>query len=165
MDGARLSVRLIADDLTPSGIGRSFAIFAGGSLLLICGVVGLGLLAPGDGVVPDALDRFSPLVLAAIGLALMAVEAAVFTLLPAELSRRFFKSVWPGLALGGGAYIVGIHWDNGWLGLATSAWIWMIVTTAYLLDRPRSLFRASVQAVGLKWVFWSFALTSLVSAS
>lgn len=149
----------------PNGIGRSAAIFACGSLLLICGVIGLGLLAPGDGVVPAAMDRLSPLVLAAIGLALMAVEAAVFTLLPAELSRRFFKSVWPGLALGGGAYIVGVHWDNGWLGLATSAWIWIVVTTAYLLDRPRSHFRASVQAVGLKWVFWGFALTSLVSAS
>lgn len=149
----------------PNGIGRSVAIFACGSLLLICGVVGLGLLAPGDGVVPDAMDRLSPLVLAAIGLALMAVEAAVFTLLPAELSRRFFKSVWPGLALGGGAYIVGVHWDNGWLGLATSAWIWLIVTAAYLLDRRRSLLRAGIQAVGLKWVFWGFALTSLVSAS
>ena len=75
----------------PNGIGRSVAIFACGSLLLICGVVGLGLLAPGDGVVPDVMDRLSPLVLTAIGLALMAVEAAVFTLLPAELSRRFFK--------------------------------------------------------------------------
>ncbi|WP_313444098.1 hypothetical protein [Brevundimonas sp.] len=149
----------------PNGIGRSVAIFACGSLLLICGVIGLGLLAPGDGVVPDAMDRLSPLVLAAIGLALMAVEAAVFTLLPAELSRLFFKSVWPGLALGGGAYIVGVHWDNGWLGLATSAWIWLIVTAAYLLDRCRSLLRASIQAVGLKWVFWSFALTSLVSAT
>ncbi|SPU53184.1 Uncharacterised protein [Brevundimonas vesicularis] len=149
----------------PNGIGRSVAIFACGSLLLICGVIGLGLLAPGDGVVPDAMDRLSPLVLAAIGFAVMTVEAAVFTLLPTELSRRFFKSVWPGLALGGGAYIVGIHWDNGWLGLATSAWIWMVVTTAYLLDRRRSLLRASIQAVGLKWVFWSFALTSLVSAA
>lgn len=149
----------------PNGIGRSVAIFACGSLLLICGVIGLGLLAPGDGVVPDAMDRLSPLILAAIGFAVMTVEAAVFTLLPAELSRRFFKSVWPGLALGGGAYIVGIHWDNGWLGLATSAWIWMVVTTAYLLDRRRSLLRASIQAVGLKWVFWSFALTSLVSAA
>ena len=149
----------------PNGIGRSMAIFACGSLLLICGVIGLGLLAPGDGVVPDAMDRLSPLVLAAIGFAVMTVEAAVFTLLPTELSRRFFKSVWPGLALGGGAYIVGIHWDNGWLGLATSAWIWMVVTTAYLLDRRRSLLRASIQAVGLKWVFWSFALTSLVSAA
>lgn len=149
----------------PNGIGRSVAIFACGSLLLICGVVGLGLLAPGDGVVPAAMDRLSPLVLAAIGLALMAVEAAVFTLLPAELSRRFFKSVWPGLVLGGGAYIVGVRWDNGWLGLATSAWIWLIVTAAYLLDRRRSLLRAGIQAVGLKWVFWSFALTSLVSAS
>ena len=149
----------------PNGIGRSVAIFACGSLLLICGVIGLGLLAPGDGVVPDAMDRLSPLILAAIGFAVMTVEAAVFTLLPAELSRRFFKSVWPGLALGGGAYIVGIHWDNGWLGLATSAWISMVVTTAYLLDRRRSLLRASIQAVGLKWVFWSFALTSLVSAA
>ncbi|QIF82152.1 hypothetical protein [Brevundimonas sp. 'scallop'] len=158
-------MHLTADDLTKSGIGRSVAIFAGGSLLLICGIVGLGLLAPGEGVVPDEMKRISPFVLATIGLALMAVEAAVFTLLRAELSRRFFKSVWPGLALGGGAYIVGVHWDNGWLGLATSAWIWMVVTTAYLLDRPRSLFRASVQAVGLKWVFWSFALTSLVSAA
>ncbi len=149
----------------PNGIGRSAAIFACGSLLLICGVTGLGLLAPGDGVVPAEMDRLSPLVLAAIGLALMAVEAAVFTLLPAELSRRFFKSVWPGLALGGGAYIVGVHWDNGWLGLATSAWIWLIVTAAYLLDRRRSLLRAGIQAVGLKWVFWSLALTSLVSAA
>ena len=149
----------------PNGIGRSAAIFACGSLLLICGVTGLGLLAPGDGVVPAEMDRLSPLVLAAIGLALMAVEAAVFTLLPAELSRRFFKSVWPGLALGGCAYIVGVHWDNGWLGLATSAWIWLIVTAAYLLDRRRSLLRAGIQAVGLKWVFWSLALTSLVSAA
>ncbi|MEW6539517.1 MAG: hypothetical protein AB1448_13120 [Pseudomonadota bacterium] len=149
----------------PNGIGRSVAIFACGSLLLICGVIGLGLLAPGDGVVPDAMDRLSPLILAAIGFAVMTVEAAVFTLLPAELSRRFFKSVWPGLALGGGAYIVGVHWDNGWLGLATSAWIWLIVTAAYLLDRRRSPLRASIQAFGLKWVFWSFALTSLVSAS
>ena len=149
----------------PNGIGRSAAIFACGSLLLICGVTGLGLLAPGDGVVPAEMDRLSPLVLAAIGLALMAVEAAVFTLLPAELSRRFFKSVWPGLALGGGAYIVGVHWDNGWLGLATSAWIWLIVTAAYLLDRRRSLLRAGIQAVGLKWVFWSLSLTSLVSAA
>jgi hypothetical protein len=164
MDGARLSVRLTADDLAQSGIGRSIAI-ACGSLLLICGVVGLGLLSPGEGVVPDEMKRLSPFVLAAIGFAVMAIEAAVFTLFPAELSRRFFKSFWPGLALGGGAYIVGLHWDNGWLGLATSAWIWLIVTAAYLLDRPRSLFRASVQAVGLKWFFWTFALTSLVSAS
>lgn len=148
-----------------NGIGRSAAIFACGSLLLICGVVVLGLLAPGEGLAPDEMTRLSPFALAAIGLAVMTVEAAVFTLLPAELSRRFFKSVWPGLALGGGAYIVGVHWDNGWLGLATSAWIWLIVTAAYLLDRRRSLLRASVQAVGLKWVFWSFALTSLVSAS
>jgi hypothetical protein len=144
---------------------RSFAIFFIGSLTLIGGVVGLGLLSPGEGATPDTLQRVSPVALAALGLLVTGLEAGFFTIIPIELARRFLKNAWIGAGIGGVGYVVGMHWDNGWLGLATSGWIWAVMTIAYLLDRPTSLFRASLQAIGLKWVFWAFAFSSLVSAS
>ena len=144
---------------------RSLAIFLVGSLALVGGVVGLGLLSPGEGATPDTIQRASPVALAALGFLVTGFEAAVFTIIPIELARRFLKNAWIGAGIGGIGYVVGMHWDNGWLGLATSGWIWAVVTIAYLLDRPTSLFRASLQAIGLKWVFWAFAFSSLVSAS
>ncbi|WEK38927.1 MAG: hypothetical protein P0Y50_10235 [Candidatus Brevundimonas colombiensis] len=134
-------------------------------MALIGGVVGFGFLWPGEGETPDAMRRLGPFSLAALGLLVTGLEAVIFTVVPIELTRRLLKNSWIGVAVGGGGYVVGVHWDNGWLGLATSGWIWSVVTTAYLLDRPASFFRACLQAIGLKWVFWIFAFSSLIAAS
>jgi hypothetical protein len=144
---------------------RSLAIFSVGALALIGGVVGLGLLSPGEGATPYAMKRLGPAVLAVLGFLVTGLEAVVFTVVPIELTRHYLKKPLVGVGIGGLGYVVGMHWDNGWLGLATSGWIWSIVTTAYLMDRQTSLLRACLQAVGLKWVFWLFAFSSLVSSS
>lgn len=155
---------LIIARVARSRNGRSFAIFLVSSLALIIGVVGLGLLSPGDGLAPEAIQRPSPFVLATLGALVTGLEAVIFTIVPIEAARRALNNAWIGVGIGGLGYIVIMHWDNGWLGLATSGWIWSVVTIAYLLDRPISFLRASLQAIGLKWVFWSFAFSSLVSA-
>ena len=79
--------------------------------------------------------------------------------------KRFLKRAWPGVAAGFAVYVIGIHWNNGWLGLAVSSWIWGVVTGAYLLERPVSRGRAACQAIGLKWTFWIFAMAVLTAGA
>jgi len=145
---------------------RSAIIFIGGALLIVGGLTGLGLILGPDEV--DAVqtpEGLHPAALFALGLALMTAEAALFTLVPIELSQRFLKRAWPGVAAGFAVYVIGIHWNNGWLGLAVSSWIWGVVTGAYLLERPVSRGRAACQAIGLKWTFWIFAMAVLTAGA
>ncbi len=150
----------------PNGWLRSAIIFVSGALLLVGGAIGFGLVLGSDEV--DAVqtpEGLHPAALFALGLAVMTAEAALFTLIPIELSQRFLKRAWLGVAAGFAGYVIGIHWDNGWLGLAVSTWIWAIVTGAYLLERPVSRGRAACQAVGLKWIFWIFAMAGLTAGA
>jgi hypothetical protein len=141
---------------------RSAATFIVGAVAIAVGVVVLGLLlpAPADQVAPT-IRRHPPWVLAGLGLVIMTVEATAFTILPLQVSQHFLKRLWPGAAAGFAGYVIGIHWDNGWRGLAVSAWVWGIVTAAYLLERQVSVARAVGQAVALKWTFWALAFAAL----
>lgn len=145
-----------------ASLGRSLTLFVVGGALLVGGIVLLGLAFPGTA--PDVDDLVQePRVLAVIGLALMGLEAVAFTVLPIEIARRVFRRPLAGGLVGCFAYGPLIHWDNGWAGLLTSIWIVTIVSTAYLIERPFSLSRAVCQAVGLKVLFWAFALAALLS--
>lgn len=147
---------------TSASLGRSLTLFAGGGALLLGGIVLLGLAVPGPA--PDVDDLVQePHLLAVIGLALMGLEAVFFTVLPIEIARRVFRRPLAGGLVGGFAYGPLIHWDNGWTGLLTSIWIVTVVSTAYLLERPFSLSGAVCQAIGLKALFWVFALAALLS--
>ncbi len=146
--------------LRPSYV-RSMLVFALAALLLLSGIVLLGAASPGAAPDVDTLTQ-APAVLAAIGFALMTLEAVVFTILPIEATRRLWRRPVLGAVIGAAAYGPLIHWDNGWLGLATSIWIVAVVSGAYLIERPSSLARAICQAVGLKLLFWIFALAALL---
>jgi hypothetical protein len=167
MDGAKIPLPgMIRSAATRTSALRSAAIFIAGALLIVGGLIGLDLLL-GSGEIDTSQPPKGPhpAALFGLGLVLMTVEAALFTLLPIELSRRFLKRAWPGVAAGFASYVIAIHWDNGWLGLVVSTWIWSIVTGAYLLERPISWGRAACQAVGLKWVFWIFAMAGLTAGA
>ncbi|MFN6981690.1 MAG: hypothetical protein ACK4NU_07155 [Brevundimonas sp.] len=162
MDGAEIPLPGVTRTTSRPNALRSAAIFGGGAVAIAVGVVVLGLLLPAaaDHVAPT-LRRYPPWVLAGLGLVVMTVEATVFTILPLQVSQHFLKRLWPGAAAGFAGYVIGIHWDNGWRGLAVSAWVWGIVTAAYLLERQGSLARAVGQAVALKWAFWALAFAAL----
>jgi hypothetical protein len=166
MDGAEIPLPGMIRGATRTSALRSAAIFISGALLIVGGLIGLELIL-GSGEVETVRPptELTPAALFALGLAVMAAEAALFTLLPIELSRWFLRRAWPGVAAGFAGYVIAIHWDNGWLGLVVSTWIWSIVTGAYLLDRPVSWRRAACQAIALKWVFWIFAMAGLTAGA
>ena len=142
--------------------GRSAFVFATAALLLLGGILLLGMASPGAAPDNDDLTH-TPAVLAAVGFGVMVLEAVVFTVLPIEATRRLWRRPALGAIMGAAAYGPLIHWDNGWLGLATSIWIIAVVSGAYLIERPSSLARAICQALGLKLLFWVFALSALLS--
>ncbi|WP_292070153.1 hypothetical protein [Brevundimonas sp. UBA7534] len=142
--------------------GRSAFVFAIAALLLLGGIILLGMVSPGAAPDIDDLTQ-TPAVLAVVGFGVMVLEAVVFTILPIEATRRLWRRPGLGAAIGAATYGPIIHWDNGWLGLSTSIWIIAVVSGAYLIERPSSLARAICQAVGLKLLFWVFALSALLS--
>ena len=78
MDGGGLSLSVVMRR-TIDPTRRSLAIFSVGALALIGGVVGLGLLSPGEGATPYAMKRLGPAVLAVLGFLVTGLEAVVFT--------------------------------------------------------------------------------------
>lgn len=99
--------------------------------------------------------------LAPIGYAMMALEAAVFTIGPAALSRAFVGRAAPGLVLGGLAYVFGLHWSHGINGIAVSTWIVVVLNLVYGFEHHRSFRGAVLQVLGLKAGFWTAALLTL----
>ncbi|UAL11350.1 hypothetical protein [Caulobacter segnis] len=92
----------------------------------------------------------------------MALEAIVYTVAPVEIAGRFWKRPRLG-ALAGAATYIGIHWDNGWRGLAAATWIIAVVSGGHLLERGTSPAQAAALAVSLKFAFWTFALVALAA--
>lgn len=101
--------------------------------------------------------------IAIIGFAVLAGEAIVFTVLPAELSARFAQTGLWGLILGGVAYSPVFHASNGVTGVIISAWIVLVIGVVYYRQRTSSVLVACAQSIGLKWAFWLSALSAIAS--
>lgn len=99
--------------------------------------------------------------LAPLGYLVMAVEAAAFTIGPAEVSRRLHAGRVAGLTAGGLVYVLGLHWSHGLPGLTVSAWIASVLAVAYWIESRRSPGRAMLHVLGLKAAFWTLALLML----
>lgn len=147
----------------PVSLPQQAVAFALMALLLFAGLWALEPLTA-DGPAGEDLFRganFGAVVL--IGYAVALGEALVFTVVPAEITRRFLRKAWIGLLVGAILYSPVMHWTNGLGGVAVSAWIAAVVGGAWLWLRGTSFRSALAQAIGLKWLFWTYAAASLSS--
>jgi len=140
---------------------RFLCLLLSGAVALIAGLVLIGILVPQPAGRADKLMGISPGTLVARGYLVMALEAIAYTMAPIEIARRLWKRPLLGAVAGAAIYVIGIHWDNGWRGLAAATWIVVIVSGGYLLERTRSLPWATALAISLKFAFWTFALVAL----
>lgn len=127
---------------------------------LFGGLFLLELLLPEAGDAGSGLMR-AGLWLAPLGYFVMAVEAAAFTIGPAEASRLLRVGRAAGLTAGALVYVLGLHWSRGVPGLTVSAWIASVLAVAYWIESGRSLRRAVLHVLGLKAAFWTLALLML----
>lgn len=140
---------------------RFLCLLPSGALALIAGMVLIGILLPQPAGSADKLTEISPGTLVARGYLVMALEAIGYTIAPIEIARRLWRRPLFGAVAGAAIYVIGVHWDNGWRGLAAATWIVVIVSGGYLLERATSLPWAAALAISLKFAFWTFALVAL----
>lgn len=142
---------------------RFLFLILGGTFALFAGILLIGALTP-QGAGAGKLLGASPATLMARGYIVMALEAAVFTVVPIEAARRLWGRPLAGALVGAALSVIGVHWNNGPAGLAAASWIMLIVSGGYLLERPNSLPWAVALAVSLKGAFWTVALAALAAS-
>lgn len=138
-------------------------LFILGNCVMLGGLLLIQPLVPDDGSALTAFEGVEPAMIAAIGYLVLACEAVIFTILPAELSQRFWRRPAIGLWVGAIAYSPLFHASNGLWGIILSAWIVSVIAVVYSIQRRSSAIAAALQAIGMKWAFWTVSLATIVS--
>lgn len=148
---------------SPRSFWGRLGLFTAGAVALFGGLALIEPLVPGDPGNFSVLQDASLGVIAMLGFAVLAGEAVIFTILPAELSARFLRNDLWGLIAGAVVYSPIFHASNGVAGVVFSAWIVLVIGAVYYIQRPSSRIVACAQAIGLKWAFWLSALSMIAA--
>ncbi len=136
-----------------------WSFFPLGLLLLFAGlaIIGVSVQMP-EGESPKAAAmRMAPLwVLVLVPLA----EAMAWTVAPTEVCARWLRAAWFGAVFGVLAYAL-YHAPEGGLGIATSAWMGIVLACLYLAMRERSRRAAILNTICIRWTFTAYAYVAL----